>query len=82
MIIKVFSKILFSLFTPAFCTYRKYFLEVLHCRDHILQEMESVGIGNFIRLEEEDENTWNWKTKKPEHLFEIVDEMMMKTLEM
>ncbi len=54
----------------------------LHCRDHILQEMESVGIGNFIRLEEEDENTWNWKTKKPEHLFEIVDEMMMKTLEM
>lgn len=52
----------------------------LHFRDHIVNEMEAVGVSNYIRLEEEDETTWNWKTKKPEQLFEAVDQMVMKLL--
>jgi hypothetical protein len=52
----------------------------LHLRDHILDEMKTAGIGTYIRLEEEDETTWNWKTKKPEELFEAVDQMMTKAL--
>ncbi|MFT5723988.1 MAG: hypothetical protein ACI9JN_001105 [Bacteroidia bacterium] len=52
----------------------------LNFRDHILQEMEEAGIDTFIKLEEEDESTWNWKAKKPEELFEAVDQTMMKAL--
>ncbi len=57
------------------------YVAFLHFRDHIIDEMESVGIETYIRIEEEDETTWNWKTKKPEDLFEAVDQIMMKALE-
>lgn len=53
----------------------------LHMRDHILNEMEAAGIGNYVRLEEDDDQTWNWKTKKPEQLFEAVDQMVGKMLQ-
>ncbi|MCB9262477.1 MAG: hypothetical protein H6607_08900 [Flavobacteriales bacterium] len=49
----------------------------VHFRDHILNEMEDAGIGNYIHLEENDENTWNWKAKKPEHLFEAVNKLFL-----
>lgn len=52
----------------------------LHFRDHILDEMESTGIGNYIRLEEEDETTWSWKTKKPEQVYEAVEQLMSNKL--
>jgi len=48
----------------------------LHFQDHVLNEMEAAGIHNYICLEEEDDTTWAWKTKKPEQLFHAVDELV------
>ena len=52
----------------------------LHFRDHIIDEMAETGIDKFIRIEEEDDTTWGWKTKKPEQLFEAVEELITKEL--
>ncbi len=53
----------------------------LHFRDHILTDMEETGIHNYVRLEEEDETTWNWKARKPEQIFEAVDQMVGRMLQ-
>ncbi|MBI1306798.1 MAG: hypothetical protein GC181_09305 [Bacteroidetes bacterium] len=53
----------------------------LHLRDHIINEMESIGIHNYISVEEDDETTWSWKTNKPEHLFQAVNKMMRRYLD-
>ena len=57
------------------------YVVLLHFRDHVLQEMEDTGLHHYVLLEEEDETTWNWKTKKPELLFEQVDKRILMRLQ-
>ena len=53
----------------------------LHLRDHVINEMMQLGVDRYISIPEDDEATWSWKTHKPEHLFRVVDKMMMRFLE-
>lgn len=53
---------------------------LLHVRDHIYFDMEAVGIDQYIQIPDDDDLTWNWKTLKPEMVYERVDKMIQRSI--
>jgi len=45
----------------------------LHFLPHVVDEMKSYGIQDSVILDEDDEKTFDWRRKKPEVFFDIVD---------
>ncbi|MFT4523290.1 MAG: hypothetical protein ACI8ZN_002243 [Bacteroidia bacterium] len=56
------------------------YVAFLHVRDHVYKDMYDAGFENYVRIPDDDEQTYKWKMQKPEHLFQLVDDMVMKQL--
>ncbi len=68
--------------------YQEWFEEIengwivgINFRDHVIQEFKSIRIDNYIIFFEGQLNNLDWRTFSPMHLFEKVDGMITKRLQ-
>ena len=58
-------------------TESKGWIALLNPREHILTEMNSIRLGNYINYDGQLSDL-NWRTYKPQHIYELVEKLIQK----